>query len=158
MGAGGPASELIMFIVAIIVAGSVAGALAYVTNDIAGGIKIRGEGLADNLRSDFAIINDPENIPVSGTDPGPYNYTFYIKNVGKNSIPFSSDALQVFIDGKMIPPSNLTFVDVNDLPTSSLDPYEVGKIVVTTNLSSGFHKLVVVLENGKVRSFVFRIP
>ncbi|MCD6188657.1 MAG: flagellar protein G [Thermococcus sp.] len=153
MGAGGPASELIMFIVAIIVAGSVAGALAYVTNDIAGGIKIRGEGLADNLRSDFAIINDPENIPVSGN-----NYTFYIKNVGKNSIPFSNDALQVFIDGKMIPPSNLTFVDVNDLPTSSLDPYEVGKIVVTTNLSSGFHKLVVVLENGKVRSFVFRIP
>ena len=153
MAAGGPASELIMFIVAIIVAGSVAGALAYVTNDIAGGIKIRGEGLADNLRSDFAIINDPENIPVSGTD-----YTFYIKNVGKNSIPFSSDALQVFIDGKMISPSNLTFVDVNDLPTSSLDPYEVGKIVVTTNLSSGFHKLVVVLENGKVRSFVFRIP
>ncbi|RLF87557.1 flagellar protein G, partial [Thermococci archaeon] len=33
MAAGGPASELIMFIVAVIVAGSVAGALAYVTND-----------------------------------------------------------------------------------------------------------------------------
>ncbi|RLF86731.1 flagellar protein G [Thermococci archaeon] len=156
MAAGGPASELIMFIVAIIVAGSVAGALAYVTNDIAVGIKIRGESLADNLRSDFAIINDPENIPVSGT--GPYNYTFYIKNVGKNSIPFSSDALQVFIDGDMMPPSNLTFVDVNDTPISFLDPYEVGKIIVTANLSSGSHRVMIVLENGKVRSFVFRIP
>jgi len=156
MAAGGPASELIMFIVAIIVAGSVAGALAYVTNDIAGGIKIKGESLSYNLKSDAVIINDPENIPVSGT--GPYNYTFYIKNVGKESITFSSDALQVFIDGNMIPPSNLTLVDVNNAPISSLDPYEVGKIVVTTTLSSGAHKLVIVLENGKVRSFVFRLP
>lgn len=156
MAAGGPASELIMFIVAIIVAGSVAGALAHVTNDIAGGIKIRGESLSYNLKSDAVIINDPENIPVAGT--GPYNYTFYIKNVGKESITFSSDALQVFIDGNMIPPSNLTLVDVNNAPISSLDPYEVGKIVVTTTLSSGAHKLVIVLENGKVRSFVFRLP
>jgi len=156
MAAGGPASELIMFIVAIIVAGSVAGALAYVTNDIAGGIKIKGESLSYNLKSDAVIINDPENIPVSGT--GPYNYTFYVKNVGKESITFSSDALQVFIDGNMIPPSNLTLVDVNNAPISSLDPYEVGKIVVTTTLSSGAHKLVIVLENGKVRSFVFRLP
>jgi len=157
MSAGGPASELIMFIVAIIVAGSVAGTLAYVTNEIAGGIRVRGESLADNLKSDVAIINDPENIPVSGTDPGPYNYTFYIKNVGKERITFNSDALQVFIDGNVIPPSNLTFTDVNNNPISSLDLYEVGKIVVTTTLSSGSHKLVVVLENGKVRSFVFRI-
>ncbi len=98
MAAGGPASELIMFIVAVIIAGSVAGALAYVTTDIAHGMNDRGGAtLANQLRTDFAIINDPNNIPVSGT--GPYNYTFYIKNIGKEPIPFTANAVQVFING-----------------------------------------------------------
>ncbi|AEH24915.1 flagellar protein G [Pyrococcus yayanosii] len=157
MAAGGPVSELIMFIVAVIVAGTVAGALAYVTTDIAGGIKVRGASLADQLRTDFAIINDPANIPVEGT--GPYNYTFYIKNIGRVPISFTSEAVQVFIDGNLIPPANLTFMDVNGNVITSLDPYEVGVIKVTlgTQLSAGYHKLVVVLENGKKRSLVFEI-
>lgn len=157
MGAGGPASELIMFIVAVLVAGSVAGGLAYVTNDIAGGITDRGAMLADSLRTDFAIINDPQNIPVSGT--GPYTYTFYIKNIGKMKIPFTSDSVQVFIDGTLIPPANLTFTDVDGNPITSLNPYEVGQIQVTlgTALSAETHRIVVVLENGKKRSLIFEI-
>ncbi|AFK22200.1 flagellar protein G [Pyrococcus sp. ST04] len=157
MAAGGPASELIMFIVAVIVAGSVAGALAYVTNDIANGMKARGAILADNLRIDFAIINDPNNIPVAGA--GPYNYTFYVKNIGKEAFAFDANSVQVFIDGNLIPSANLTFTDVNGNPISSLDPYEVGVIKVTlgTQLSAGTHRIQVVLENGKRRSLVFRI-
>ncbi|WP_048151283.1 flagellar protein G [Palaeococcus ferrophilus] len=157
MAAGGPASELIMFIVAVIVAGTVAGALAYVTNDIAHGINDRGAMMADQLRTDFAIINDPQNIPVSGT--GPYNYTFYIKNIGKESFAFDSSSVQVFIDGNIMPPSNLTFTDTSGNAITSLNPYEVGQIIVTrgTALSSGAHKIVVVLENGKRRSLVFEI-
>jgi len=157
MAAGGPASELIMFIVAIIVAGTVAGALAYVTNDIAGGMKVKGESLADQLKTDFAIINDPDNIPVTGS--GPYNYTFYIKNIGKNSFAFDSNAVQVFINGSIIPSSNLTFKDTAGNLINSLDPYEAGQIIVTLGnaLPSGTHKIMVVLENGKRREFIFRI-
>lgn len=157
MAAGGPASELIMFIVAVIVAGTVAGALAYVTNDIAGGMRVRGELLADQLRTDFAIINDPTNIPVSGA--GPYTYTFYIKNIGKEPFPLTTDSVQVIVDGSIVPPSNLTFTDSSGTPINSLRPYEVGQIIVTrgTALSSGTHKIVVVLENGKRRSLVFQI-
>lgn len=156
MAAGGPASELIMFIVAVIVAGSVAGALAYVTNDIAHGINDNGALMADKLRTDFAIINDPTNIPVSGN--GPYTYTFYIKNIGKTVIPFTSDSIQVFIDGNLVPPANLTFTDVNGNPIMALDPYEVGVIQVTrgTQLAAGTHKIVVVLENGKKRALIFQ--
>ncbi|ALM75360.1 flagellar protein G [Thermococcus barophilus] len=156
MPAGGPASELIMFIVAVIVAGTVAGALAYVTTDISNNMKARGEFLADQMRVDFAIINDPENIPVSGA--GPYNYTFYIKNIGKDAFPFSNTSVQVFIDGNLIPPSNLTFQDINGNPISSLQPYDVGQIIVTLgqSLTAGAHKIVVVLENGKARSLVFK--
>ncbi|GAB6134692.1 archaellum stator protein ArlG [Thermococcus prieurii] len=160
MGAGGPASELIMFIVAVLVAGSVAGALAYVTNDIAQGIHTRGSMLASDLRTDFAIINDPNNIPTAGT--GPYNYTFYIKNIGQNPIPFTSSAVQVLINGVMIPPSNLTFIDpVTKAEITTLQPYEVGAINVTlgTALTSGdYYTLTVVLENGKKHTFVFKAP
>ncbi|QDA31868.1 flagellar protein G [Thermococcus indicus] len=157
MAAGGPASELILFIVAVIVAGSVAGGLAYVTTDIAHGMNDRGAMLADKLRTDFAIINDPNNVPVEGT--GPYNYTFYVKNIGKNSIAFTSSAVQVFIDGEMVPAANLTFTDVGGVPISSLDAYGVGVIKVTRGaaLAQGYHTLIVVLENGERRSFVFRV-
>ncbi len=112
--------------------------------------------LADQLRTDFAIINDPTNIPVAGT--GPYNYTFYVKNIGKTSIPFTSSAIQVFIDGGIIPPANLTFTDVNGNSITTLNPpYEVGVITVTlgNQLTTGTHKILIVLENGKKRSLVF---
>lgn len=159
MAAGGPASELIMFIVAVIVAGSVAGGLAYITNDIAHGMNDRGAMLADQLRTDFSIINDPNNIPVSGT--GPYTYTFYIKNIGKEPFPFTADAVQVFIDGDMVPPANLTFTDVYGNTITTLGPYEVGVIKVTKGspLTSGqYYTIMVVLENGKRRSLVFKAP
>ncbi|ASI99659.1 flagellar protein G [Thermococcus celer] len=159
MAAGGPASELIMFIVAVIIAGSVAGALAYVTTDIAHGMNDRGATLANQLRTDFAIINDPNNIPVSGT--GPYNYTFYIKNIGKEPIPFTANAVQVFINGEIVPPSNLTFTDVSGKAITALNPYQVGIVNVTrgTKLTSGqYYTITVVLENGKKRSLVFKAP
>lgn len=155
MAAGGPASELIMFIVAVIVAGSVAGGLAYVTTDIAKGMNDRGAMLADQLRTDFSIINDPNNIPSNGN-----SYTFYIKNIGKNPIPFTADDVQVFIDGNMIPPANLTFTDVSGNPITVLEPYQVGVIKVTlgNELTPGqYHRLLVVIENGKKRSLVFKI-
>ena len=158
MAAGGPASELIMFIVAILVAGSVAGALAYVTNDIAQGIHIKGSILANQLRTDFAIINDPNHIPVN-TSTTPYTYKFYIKNIGQISIPFTSDAVQVFIDGNLVPASQLSFEDVNGNPITSLQPYQVGVIKVQYSLTSGHtYTITVVLENGVKRSLVFTAP
>jgi len=154
MAAGGPASELIMFIVAVIIAGSVAGGLAYVTSDIAHGMNDRGTMLAERLRTDFVIINDPSNIPVTGN-----TYTFYVKNIGKEPIPFTADAVQVFIDGELVPPANLTFTDISGNPITTLYPYDVGQIIVAreTALSSGTHKIVITLENGKRRSMVFEI-
>jgi len=156
MAAGGPASELIMFIVAIIVAGSVAGALAYVTSDIAHGINEHGELLADKLRTDFAIINDPRNIPVD-TSTDPDTYTFYIKNIGKEPIAFTGDAVQVFIDGNLIPASQLSFESVEGGSITSLQPYEVGVIKVKYNLSQGQHTITIVLENGIRRKLIFHV-
>lgn len=139
-------SEIILFIVSLLVAGTIAGGLYVVTQDLADGISTRGTTIAQNLKVDFAIINDPENIPVfSGA------YVFYIKNIGSEKFPFTGNTIVVFIDGKLIPPSNLT------LTPSVLYPHDIGELKISTTLSPGYHKLVVVLENGKQREFIFKI-
>ncbi|ASJ13790.1 flagellar protein G [Thermococcus radiotolerans] len=141
-------SELVLFIVSLLVAGMVAGGLYVVTQDISGGILTKGQDVAESLRTNFEIINDPENIPVSGS-----SYVFYIRNIGKDSFSFDPNSVVVMIDGSMIPPANLTFE-----PSGALAPYEVGKIYVPTAfISSGYHKITVVIETGKRKSLVFEV-
>ncbi|ASA77768.1 flagellar protein G [Thermococcus sp. 5-4] len=141
-------SELVLFIVSLLVAGMVAGGLYVVTQDISGGILTKGQDVAESLRTNFEIINDPENIPVSGS-----SYVFYIRNIGKDSFSFDPNSVVVMIDGSMIPPANLTFD-----PSGVLAPYEVGKIYVPTAfISSGYHKITVVIETGKRKSLVFEV-
>ncbi len=147
------ASELILFITSLLVAGMVAGGLYVVTQDISDGITVRGKDLAYNLRLNFEIINDPENIPTDNTGA----YIFYIKNIGKVPFTFESNSIIIFIDGNMIPSSNLTFVNLNNPTSNQLYPYDVGEIHVATFLSSGYHRIVVVLSNGKQRALIFRI-
>lgn len=139
-------SEIILFIVSLLVAGTIAGGLYIVTQDLADGISTRGAIIAQNLRVDFTIINDPENIPVLDEA-----YVFYIKNTGSEEFSFTSSTIIVFIDGNLIPPSNLT------LTPSTLYPYDIGELRISTTLSSGYHKLVVVIESGKQREFAFKI-
>jgi flagellar protein FlaG len=141
-------SELVLFIVSLLVAGMVAGGLYVVTQDISGGVLTKGQDVAESLRTNFEIINDPENIPVSGS-----SYVFYIRNIGKDSFSFDPNSVVVMIDGSMIPPANLTFD-----PSGVLAPYEVGKIYVPTAfISSGYHKITVVIETGKRKSLVFEV-
>ncbi|MDI3476085.1 MAG: archaeal flagellar protein FlaG [Thermococcaceae archaeon] len=147
--ASGIASELILFIASLMIAGMVAGGLYIVTQDIADGITMKGQAVAADLRTDFKIINDPENIPYSSD---PQGYLFYIRNTGKNSLRFTPDSVVVMIDGSVIPSANLTFE-----PQGTLGPYEVGKIYVKTSLTSGYHKITVVAESGKRRSLVFKV-
>ncbi len=142
-------SELVLFIVSLLVAGMVAGGLYVVTQDISSGILVKGQDVATSLRTNFEIINDPENIPVSGS-----SYIFYVRNVGKDSFPFDPNSVIVMIDGAIIPPANLTFD-----PTGVLTPYDVGKIYVPTAFisSPGYHKITVVIETGKRKSLVFEV-
>jgi flagellar protein FlaG len=142
-------SELVLFIVSLLVAGMVAGGLYVVTQDISGGIITKGQDVAESLRTNFEIINDPENIPVSGS-----SYVFYIRNTGKDPFSFDPNSVVVMIDGSIIPPANLTFD-----PSGVLAPYEVGKIYVPTAFISsvGYHKITVVIETGKRKSLVFEV-
>lgn len=148
MMAGSVASELVLFITSLLVAGMVAGGLYLVTQDISDGIAVKGSSVATALRTNFEIINDPENIPSSGG-----LYVFYVRNIGKSPITFTPNSVVVMIDGVVIPPSNLTFT-----PSGILAPYDVGEIHVPMSfLSSGYHRITVVTESGNRRSLIFRI-
>ncbi|NJE04845.1 flagellar protein G [Thermococcus sp. M36] len=146
--AGSVVSELVLFIVSLLVAGMVAGGLYVVTQDISDGIVIKGRAVAKDLRTDFEIINDPERIPLLNN-----SYVFYVRNTGSTPISFDASSIIVMVDGGMIPPSNLTFD-----PSGMLAPYDVGMIYVPSSFinSTGYHRITVVLETGKRRSLVFR--
>lgn len=145
-------SELVLFIASLIIASIVAGGLYMVTQDISNGINVRGRDLAYNLRVNFEIINDPENIPVSGGA-----YLFYVKNIGEVPFVFDNTSVVVFIDGNMIPPANLTFTNLDNSGSNQLYPYDVGEIQVNTTLSSGYHKITVVIQTGKRKSLIFKV-
>ncbi len=150
--ASSAATELVLFIASLLVAGMVAGGLYVVTQDLSSGISVRGKDLAYNLRVNFEIINDPENIPVNGGA-----YVFYVRNTGKVPFMFDNTSVVVFIDGNLMPSSNLTFTNIDNSGSNQLYPYDVGEIQVNTTLSSGYHKITVVISTGKQRSMIFRI-
>lgn len=151
----GVISELILFIAAVLVAGMVSGALYITTQNIAGEIESRGLTFARDLKIDFAIINDPENIPLVDN-----NYVFYIKNTGKESFLFSSNNVVVLIDGEIVDASNLVFDNLSNPGLEVLNPYEIGELRVNAtvvNTSVQYHKITIIVENGKKRSLVFKV-
>ena len=70
-------THMIFFIAAIIVAGTVSGVFIAVTMNVSNSLSERGKRVQEQLDTDFEIINDPDNIPQSGSD-----YLFYLKNIG----------------------------------------------------------------------------
>jgi len=152
---GSAMSELVLFIASIMVAGVVAGGLYAVTQDISSGISTQGNSLAQSLKTNFVIINDPDEIPLNSTSQ---SYIFYVRNIGEVSFPWENSSVVVMIDGNIVPPANLTFININNPSIKILRPYDVGAVEVPTAfVSSGYHKLTIVLSNGEKRSLKFYV-
>lgn len=148
MGFGTTATEAILFIGAVLVAVFTAGVLGVSSYKMADGIKEKGVILGDKLKTDFEIINDPDNVPTQGG-----KYVFYVKNTGRKNFYFTNSTVTVIIDGQMISQSDITVQGTS----GSLKRSEVGTILVSTSLSSGYHTLRIVLFNGVTREFVFKV-
>ena len=69
-------THVIFFISSVIIAGAVSGVFIAVTTNVSTSLSDKGERVQEQLDTDFAIINDPDNIPTSGSD-----YLFYLKNI-----------------------------------------------------------------------------
>lgn len=148
--AGESAAHMILFIATILIASSVSAVMIVTMEKMSIEIKNQGEFIKEVLSTDFEIINDPVNIPTKtiGTDTA---YVFYIKNIGSTSFAFTNETLTVLIDGQIVSKQNV----ITD--PSVLNPGDVGELDVSVSLSSGNHRITVILENGVSDSLDFTI-
>src|SRR4030066_1142748 len=100
MGAGASATQMVFFITSVIIALSVVGAMFLNIQSISSAAIVGSKTLAEQLKTDITIINDPEYIPYSSG-----NYSFYIKNTGKEGLGIQY--ISVIIDGTIVTDSNL---------------------------------------------------
>jgi len=139
-------THVIFFITSVIIAGAVSGVFIAVTTDVSTSLSDKGDRVQEQLDTDFKIINDPNNIPTSGSD-----YLFYLKNVGGKKLATTNETFQLLIDGDIVATANYNFTD------SSIQPSEYTTIYVEETLSAGDHTLKVVGPQAIEDEFTFKI-
>ena len=137
-------THVIFFIAAVIVAGMVSGVFIAVTMDVSTSLSDRGGRVKEQLDTDFAIINDPNTIPI----PGSY-YIFYVKNIGGVKLATTNQTFQVFLDGEMIAIANYYFEN------TSIPSEGVTNLYVKTTIAAGDHMLRVVGPHAIDDEFTF---
>jgi flagellar protein FlaG len=137
-------THVIFFIAAVIVAGMVSGVFIAEIMNITSSLSDRGDRLKEQLDTDFAIINDPNTIPISGE-----YYIFYLQNIGGTSLITTNQTFQVFIDGEIIGIANYYF------STTSIPREGVTNLYVKTTIATGDHTLRVVGPQAVAEEFTF---
>jgi archaeal flagellar protein FlaG len=137
-------THVIFFIAAVIVAGMVSGVFIAVTMNVTTSLSNRGDRIKDQLNTDFAVINDPNVIPMTGA-----YYIFYLKNIGGARLTTSNQTFQVFIDGELIDIDNYYFQNTS-IPIDS-----VTSLFVNTTITTGDHTLRIVGPQAVDKEFAF---
>jgi archaeal flagellar protein FlaG len=137
-------THVIFFIASVIVAGTVSGVFIAVTYNVTTSLSNRGDRVQQQLDTDFAIINDPNIIPMSSQ-----YYMFYLKNIGAVKLTTTNETFQVFIDGEFIAQAKYYFLD------TSLSMDAVTTLYVNSTLSVGDHILRVVGPQAVEETFTF---
>jgi len=138
-------THVIFFVAAVIIAGMVSGVFIAVTMNITTSLSNRGERVAEQLDTDFDIINDPNIIPLSGS-----YYHFYLKNIGGARLTTTNQTFQIFIDGELIGISQYYFEN------TSISIDGITTLYVNTTLASGDHTLRVVGPQAVDKEFNFK--
>ena len=151
MGAETSSTHLIFFIVAMIIAASVAGVIYTNVNAVVNSTQSASSTLSKQLQTDITIINDPGNIPKSGDI-----YTFYVKNTGKSTL--TTELVSVLINGVYIPDDDVQKTVIGGGTTTVWRTSEVLQLDVTyASMPSGDNNLRLITENGVDDSFEFTI-
>jgi len=138
-------THVIFFVAAVIIAGMVSGVFIAVTMNITTSLSNRGERVAEQLDTDFDIINDPNIIPLIGS-----YYHFYLKNIGGARLTTTNQTFQIFIDGELIGISNYYFEN------TSIPIEGITTLYVNTSIASGDHALRVVGPQAVDKEFTFK--
>jgi archaeal flagellar protein FlaG len=139
-------THVIFFIVSVIVAGMVSGVFIAVTMDVTTSLSNRAGRVIEQLNTDFAIINDPRIIPMTGS-----YYIFYLKNIGGARLITTNQTFQVFINGELIGSSQYYFED------SSIAVEAVTPLYINTTLATGDHMVRLVGPQAVDKDFLFMI-
>jgi flagellar protein FlaG len=150
--AGEAITQMIFFIGAVVIATGVIGVLTVNVHTITASYGMSSQTLADQLKTDITIINDPANISYDSIGD---NYSFFIKNTGKNTL--YPTTVNMFIDGNYYNFSrNWTIMD--NKSSSIWYPTQVLRLnYSSTGLQSGDHTVRVVAGNGVFDILPFRI-
>ncbi len=140
-------TQLIFFIGAVVIAVGVIGVVTSNVQTISASYGMSSKTLADQIRTDITIINDPERILyVSG------NYSFFVKNTGKSTL--DPTGVNMFIDGNYINTTDKWTVMEGG---SFWYQNNVLRLNYTASaLSSGDHTVRVVAGNGVFDTMPFR--
>jgi flagellar protein FlaG len=147
MGFSVTGSHVIFFIASIILAGSVSGVFMAATLNVTLSLSDRGTRIQELIDTDFSIINDNENIPVSGS-----YYLFYLKNVGGDKLVTTNQTFSLFIDGEILTVGNYNFSQLSILPGDITTIY-----ISDSTISPGDHTLRVVGPQAIDDEFQFTI-
>jgi flagellar protein FlaG len=142
-------THLIFFIAAIFIAVGVIGVVTTNVRSITSSYGMNSKTLADQLKTDITIINDPAMIPYDSV-----NYSFFVKNTGTNTLDNST--VNMFVDGKFTMNLTTTIMDGG----SYWYPTYVLRLNYSTNknptISSGDHTVRIVAGNGVFDTMAFR--
>ena len=141
MGAETSSTHLIFFIVAMIIAASVAGMIYTNVNAVVNSTQSASSTLSRQLQTDITIINDPSKIPESGNV-----YTFYVKNTGRSTL--TTELVSVLVNGVYIDDSNVEKTVIGGGTTTVWHTSEVLKLDVTNASMLSDNNLRVITENG----------
>ena len=150
--AGEAITQLIFFIGAVVIAVSVIGVVTTNVHSITASYGMSSQTLADQLKTDITIINDPAAIPYdNNTD----NYSFYVKNTGKNTLDPAS--VNIFIDGNYANTTKKWTIMDNTNSSLWYPTYVLRLNYSSLGLASGDHTVRVVAGNGVFDTLPFHI-
>jgi len=145
MGFSVTGSHVVFFIASVIAAGAVSGVFLAVTFDLNSSFSERGIRVQEVLDTEFTVINDPEHIPVSGSD-----HLFYVKNTGGSELITTSEIFSVFIDGEVVTITNYNF------SVESIRPGEISTLYIDSGMiGSGAQTLRLVGPQSVDDEFIF---
>jgi len=140
-------THVVFFIASVIIASAVSGVFIAVIDGVMTSFSERGKMIEENLDTKFIIINDPDNIPTSGS-----SYLFYVKNIGRRNIATTNITFNIFIDGEIVVTANYNFSD------NTIQPEEVTTLYIdNSEISAGDHVLRAVGPRDIVDEFIFSI-
>jgi flagellar protein FlaG len=149
--AGSSVSSLILFIAAMLIAASVAGAMVTNVAQVSNAIDTRSVDAEKRIDTEIEVISDPGSSAVY--DDGNGTVSVLVKNTGETSLPAEPGKVDVLVDGRYVQASSQMFYVLDG---TQWKPGTVVRLEIDRSLSPGEHRVVLVI-NGDREVFTFYV-